>query len=308
MMMRRTRMGEDESSRAKKCDDRIKSLRLEMMLSPSTAIHRICRSGDLRSLLCLLAESRGRHDDDIVNEKNPGGLIALHFAAAHGHLDICKVLLRSGSYLNFDFCSGITPLHIAAAYNQSEIVKLLLQHSDEKQISRASKILGDTPLHLASRAGHVSVVKVLLANDAVDIDAVTPELRSSTHCAAQNGHVDVVNVLIKNGANVLLRDKRGRLASELAMPKFNAVASALEDRMHEVLAKVLADAGCTAHHCHCNNYHVGTKRHACACGHGPLLHCSRAEEARKVLETSGCLNGFWESFEKESHRESKHSL
>ena len=199
--------------------------------------------------------------------------------------------------MNADFPSGITPLHVAAAYNQSEVVKLLLHHTDEEQISRASTILGDTPLHLASRSGHVSVVKILLANENIMIDAVTSELRSSLHCAAQNGHLDVVNALIEAKCNVLLRDKRGKLASELALPKFNAVASALEDRMHEVLATELADCACSAPHCHCKKYTPGTKRHVCACGHGPLLHCSRADEARRILNTTGCLDGFW-SFNK----------
>ena len=80
-VVRRTRMGEDETSLAKKCDDRIKSLRLEIMLNPSKAIHRICRSGNLRSLLALLAEYASKKHE-IVNERNSGGAIPLHFAGA----------------------------------------------------------------------------------------------------------------------------------------------------------------------------------------------------------------------------------
>lgn len=126
------------------------------------------------------------------------------------------------------------------------------------------------------------------------IDAVTSELRSPIHCAAQNGHLEVVVALIKAKCNVLLRDKKKRLASELARPKFNAVASALEDREHEVLVTKLANGKCFAPHCHCAKYEYGTKRHVCACGHGPLSHCSRADEARNILNTTGCLDGFWE--------------
>ena len=78
-IMRRTRKGEDDTSVSKKCDDRILSLRLEMMLNPSKAVHRICRAGNLRSLLALLAES-GSRKHEIVNERNLGGAIPLHFA------------------------------------------------------------------------------------------------------------------------------------------------------------------------------------------------------------------------------------
>lgn len=138
--MRRTRRGEDESSIRKKCDDRINPLRLEMMLTPTRAIHRICLNGDLRSLLSLLAESKNK---DIVNEKNLGGVSSLYFAAAKGNVDICKVLLRSGAKVESN-ARGISPLHVAAAFNQSKVTGLLLEYASEKEKSQKSKILGDT--------------------------------------------------------------------------------------------------------------------------------------------------------------------
>jgi ankyrin repeat protein len=64
-----------------------------------------------------------------MKEKNPQsihkGWIALHLAAEHGHLEVCKLLIGKLENKNPSNVLGWTPLHAAAKNGHGEICKLI---------------------------------------------------------------------------------------------------------------------------------------------------------------------------------------
>ena len=100
----------------------------------------------------------------------------------------------------------------------------------------------------------------------------------------------MARLLIPASANVLLRTKTlKQSALDLAGRDFRELRKYLEDRIHDVYRSRLATDACSVEHCTCQVYKVGTKRNVCRCGHGPLEHCARAEEARSLLRDTGVL-------------------
>ena len=55
------------------------------------------------------------------------GWTLLHFAAAYGHVDACRLIMAQGAPLNATGLRGITPLHLAAHFGRFEVFKALLK-------------------------------------------------------------------------------------------------------------------------------------------------------------------------------------
>ena len=83
----------------------------------------------------------------------------LHHAAHHGSVESLAALVALGADPKAQDSDGRTPLMIAAAGGHVEAVRELLKHDD--RIDLASKY-GSTPLNLAASRGHEAVVRFLL--------------------------------------------------------------------------------------------------------------------------------------------------
>lgn len=88
------------------------------------------------------------------------GYTALHYACRHGHVNVCKLLLKSGANPNILTRSGkASPLHRAAHMGHSDIVKILIEYGAKLELQDSD---GQTALHKAARQYHVEVVKLLI--------------------------------------------------------------------------------------------------------------------------------------------------
>ena len=102
----------------------------------------------------------------------------LHWAAAGGHYESCKVLIAAGSPVNIGgMWRGASPAHLAARSGSGETLALLLENGAD--VNSQDFWTMATPLHYASEAGQVDTVRVLLEKharvDVVDTGGVTPE-------------------------------------------------------------------------------------------------------------------------------------
>jgi ankyrin repeat protein len=98
-----------------------------------------------------------------------GGCTALHIAALHGNLMLCRILVSLyPERLNQPNASGATPLHEAVASRNDKVVLFFLEH--EGISASATNVDGRTPLHAAAEAGVASIVRLILSADA-DINA-----------------------------------------------------------------------------------------------------------------------------------------
>ena len=65
-----------------------------------------------------------------INPRDYCGWIPLHEAANHDRVEIVKVLLDHGAWINDrggDQCSGITPLHDACNCGNVDVIKLMVK-------------------------------------------------------------------------------------------------------------------------------------------------------------------------------------
>ena len=73
-------------------------------------------------------------------------------AAQEGHLNVCRILMKSYFNKNPQSNSGRTPLHIAAERGHSEVCDVLLKNSDTDR--NVKDDYGQNALHSAASKGH----------------------------------------------------------------------------------------------------------------------------------------------------------
>ena len=115
----------------------------------------------------------------------------LHIAAANGHLEIVRQLLRQGASVDVQTDVGVTALMITAGYCHPTVIRVLLQSSAETDLQARN---GQTALMVAASQGQEACVKALLqarANtELTDVDGNT-----ALHTALQAGHTAAAKLI-----------------------------------------------------------------------------------------------------------------
>lgn len=149
---------------------------------------------------------------DDININLPGcqGETPLGRAAFCGVETTATLLLaRDDIDVNLSDGEGNTPLSIAAMCGHTRIVALLLARNDTLVNSRNTK--GGTPLILAA-FNPPSVAELLLKHPQIEIDTQDNFGQAALLLASDIGAFAVVELLIYNGADVNIKDARGRTA------------------------------------------------------------------------------------------------
>jgi ankyrin repeat protein len=138
----------------------------------------------------------------------------LHAAAGKGHLDIVKLLVKSGCAVN-KTALGETPLYRAVAGGYHDVVEYLLGLPDiDLQIPSNRTTL----LNIAALNGRVKVIEVLLAHTKLDIYAPDRVGRTPLHMAAVSGKQEVVILLLKRySSKFRCVDRQGHTPLRLAV-------------------------------------------------------------------------------------------
>ncbi|XP_049547752.1 ankyrin repeat domain-containing protein 39 [Anopheles darlingi] len=98
-----------------------------------------------------------------LHDRDSCGYTALHYAARHGHLEACHLLLNAGLGVDEVTNGGVTALQRAAMMGRNAIVELLLTNG-ANAVHRDSD--GRTALHRAAEGGHLGCCQLLVANRA----------------------------------------------------------------------------------------------------------------------------------------------
>jgi ankyrin repeat protein len=100
--------------------------------------------------------------------KNQMRVMPLHSAVAHRQPEIATAMVESlllnGAEVNIAQEGGWTPLHQAAAHGQIEIIKLLLEH---KANVNSKSDDGSTPLQMAQNKGYSEAAELLVRRNDV---------------------------------------------------------------------------------------------------------------------------------------------
>ncbi|XP_046543258.1 ankyrin repeat domain-containing protein 50-like [Haliotis rubra] len=132
----------------------------------------------------------------------------LHMPCYRGHLDVMKYLLslnvgginKKGWYFR-------TPVMTAAARGHKEVVELLVKHGAVLTFKERS---GNNILYLASNSGNLDLVEYVISLNVVDINSRGWRNKTALMKAGGNGFKAVVELLVTNGADVSLKDERGK--------------------------------------------------------------------------------------------------
>ena len=93
-------------------------------------------------------EEIGDRNEIKVKDKNSKcNLTPFHFAAAYGHLDLCKYVSKDLEDMSPKCNLGQTPLHLAASNGHLDVCKHIMEKTTNKSQKNND---GETPLHLAA--------------------------------------------------------------------------------------------------------------------------------------------------------------
>jgi len=173
-------------------------------------------ANDLPTVTALLAKDKSE-----ASALNHGNNSAVDIAAAAGHTEILKLLLKSASFNHTATGVGQYAIHLAAFYNQTNTLTLLIREG--ANVNQTDQ-LGFTPLHWATIRGAKESVAILIKHHAdankaiVRVDAghglfFGPGQQlllgdTPLHLAALNGQTNVVSSLLTSGADVNAANER----------------------------------------------------------------------------------------------------
>ncbi|KAG5672519.1 hypothetical protein PVAND_002642 [Polypedilum vanderplanki] len=117
-------------------------------------------------------------------------------AAAAGHTNIVKLLIRYGANVNSTTKTNSTPLRAACFDGHLEIVKYLVAHGADIEIANRH---GHTCLMIACYKGHYAITKFLLGLKA-NVNRKSVKGNSALHDCAESGSLEILQLLLEHGA------------------------------------------------------------------------------------------------------------
>jgi len=142
-----------------------------------------------------------------MNHTTQSGGTALMYSVLSGDLRPVEVLLSDGAAVNARAKFGWTAIMIAAVKGYTDTVKLLIAHGADVN---TPDIYGWTPLMRATFENRPAVVETLLQVNDIDLDAGDEYGATALHHAAIKAHLQIVRLLLAHGANLQLKDTKGR--------------------------------------------------------------------------------------------------
>ncbi|TQS32525.1 hypothetical protein Golomagni_07155, partial [Golovinomyces magnicellulatus] len=119
--------------------------------------------------------------------------ILLPRASRLGHVQIVKLLIKSGAKVSAQDAEGYTPINAACIGAQLRIVELLLQNDSDFKTSNEK---GMAPLASACEGGSLEIIQLLVERGA-DVNSRTNDDWSPVNIAAAMGHFEIVRFLIQ---------------------------------------------------------------------------------------------------------------
>ena len=161
----------------------------------------VVKQADLRALDDLLQQEID------VNESEPDGTTALHWAAHRGDVEATVRLIAAEADVDARNRYDIAPLWLASEGGHADVVGALLRARVDPDTARGDS--RETVVMIAARAGHFDVLQRLVAYDA-DVNR-QDRIRDQTALmwAAAEGHAAAVRLLSEAGADLEVRSSIG---------------------------------------------------------------------------------------------------
>lgn len=167
----------------------------------NAALLQATRRGDLKEVETLL-KMKGI---DINYQEHPDLLAPLHYAVVTDNVEIIRLLLQRGAYIDIQNKNKCTPLHLA---DKKEVVELLLEYKTSIDAPNQDQ---ETPLFFAVRDRKIQCVRTLLEHGA-NVNAVSLNGSTAMHHAAMAGDVEIIKLLHQYGADIKATDHQQQTA------------------------------------------------------------------------------------------------
>jgi len=196
-------------------DGKLRRLKVFLDHRPREEVSRLVSSKTNGATPLVLSCRNGHHDvvEYLVDKccasvEQPGsvtfdgetieGAPPLWCAAAAGHLDIVKLLVKSGANVNSTTKTNSTPLRAACFDGHYEIVKYLVEHNADIEVANRH---GHTCLMIACYKGHFKIAKYLIEIGA-DVNRKSVKGNTALHDCAESGSLDIMKLLLVSGARI----------------------------------------------------------------------------------------------------------
>jgi len=138
---------------------------------------------------------------------------SLEYSVRHRQTNLTKMLLEFGADPNATGTGGTTPLADAALKGDLDGVRLLLAHGARPNAIGQD---GTQPIHGAALGDSAEVIRELLKQGA-NVNARTrDEVQTPLHMAAAMGKMKAVEALVALGADLTMKDSKGRTPLDAA--------------------------------------------------------------------------------------------
>ncbi|XP_029017745.1 ankyrin repeat domain-containing protein 16 [Betta splendens] len=175
------------------------------------AFHIACREGNPLVIQHLLRVVPNVWRTESKIRRTP-----LHTAAMHGCEDVVRILLERCGYTpdSTDSC-GVTPLMDAVRNGHISVARLLLEKHQASPA--AADLLGAQSVHQVAVTGQDQALQFLVQELGVDVNQRATDIQlTALHYAAKEGHTSTIKSLLDLGANLHIRDRKGRTALHMA--------------------------------------------------------------------------------------------
>jgi ankyrin repeat protein len=156
-----------------------------------------------------------------LNARGANGFTALHVAAANGHADMLKYLIRQGCDQDALSDFGDVALMVAIREKNAEAAAVLMR----RNVNFAHPETGMTPL-MTAIAVQLRVVTDLLGQGARP-DTQDKEGKTAAIWAAESNDAKTLSLLVSLGADIFIADSKGRTAYDAALEADAPEAAAL---------------------------------------------------------------------------------
>ena len=181
-----------------------------------------------------------------IRLKTNDGRNCLHFAAAGGHLNLCKMLIDNYK-LDFRMTDndGWTVLHYSAYSGNCELVAYFAEMGTDICPKTNG---GRNCLHFAAFEGHLNICKMLIYKHKVHLHMTDNDGWTALHCSARSGNCELVAYFAEMGTDIHLKTNDGRNCLHIAaLDEHLNLCKMLIDK-HKVDVNVADKRGWTAVH------------------------------------------------------------
>ena len=181
-----------------------------------------------------------------IRLKTNDGRNCLHFAAAGGHLNLCKMLIDNYK-LDFHMTDndGWTVLHYSAYSGKCELVAYFAEMGTDICPKTNG---GRNCLHFAAFEGHLNICKMLIYKHKVHLHMTDNDGWTALHCSARSGNCELVAYFAEMGTDIHLKTADGRNCLHIAALKGHLNLCKMLIDKHNVDVNVADKRGWTAVH------------------------------------------------------------